>query len=47
MQAQLSTTTKELKESIVTISHQQNTIEDLKQHVVVATNTRFNVEETL
>jgi hypothetical protein len=47
MQAQLSATTKELKESTITISHQQNTIEDLKQHMVVVTNARLGAEETL
>jgi hypothetical protein len=47
MQAQLSITTKELKESIVTISHQQNIIEDLNQHMVVATNTCFNAKKML
>jgi hypothetical protein len=47
MQAQLFATTKELKESTITISHQQNIIEDLKQHMAIATNARLYVEETL
>ncbi len=47
MQAQLFATTKELKESTITISHQQNIVEDLKQHMVVATNARLHAEETL
>jgi ABC-type sulfate/molybdate transport systems ATPase subunit len=47
MQAQLFATTKELKESTIIISHQQNIVEDLKQHMVVATNARLHAEETL
>jgi hypothetical protein len=47
MQAQLFVTTKELKEFAITILHQQNIFEDLKQHMVVATDTRLHVEKTL
>jgi hypothetical protein len=47
MQAQLFATTKELKESAITISHQQNIIKDLNQYMVVATSTHFHVKETL
>jgi hypothetical protein len=47
MQAQRFATTKELKESTITISHQQNIIEDLKQHMAIATNACLHVEETL
>jgi hypothetical protein len=47
MQIQLFATTKEFKESVITISHQQNIIEDLKQHMAVATNARLCAKETL
>jgi hypothetical protein len=47
MQAQLFATTKELKESAITTSHQQNIIEDLKQHMVIATNAHLHAEQTL
>jgi hypothetical protein len=47
MQAQLFATTKELKESTITISHQQDIIEDLKQHMVFVTKACLHVEETL
>jgi DNA-binding helix-hairpin-helix protein with protein kinase domain len=47
MQVELSARAKELEESAAMISHQQSTIEDLKQHLAVAAKSRLDAEEAI
>ncbi|KAH9553045.1 hypothetical protein CY35_09G099300 [Sphagnum magellanicum] len=47
MQVELSARANELEESAAMISHQQSTIEDLKQHLAVAAKSRLDAEEAI
>jgi hypothetical protein len=47
MQVELSARAKELEGSAAMISHQQSTIEDLKQHLAVAAKSRLDAEEAI
>ncbi len=47
MQVELSARAKELEESAAMFSHQQSTIEALKQHLAVAAKSRLDAEEAI